>query len=149
MSSLVARANDHYRRACALGNIEKRTEAIEEYSKAIDIFPLFYEAIDNRAFTYMELGDYVTALRGFEQSLRVNQEGRAAFFSRGECLMKLGMSDEAASISREGEERFPEDRDLSLRYLKVMHVGTPGDSKVQAPIAAGESRKRKPWWRFW
>jgi len=87
---LVSRANELYRQACALGAPEERQSAIDLYTKAIDIFPLFYEAIDNRAFTYMELGDYAAALRGFEESLRVNPTGNTAFFSRGECLMKLG-----------------------------------------------------------
>lgn len=149
VSGLVARANDHYRRACALGDIEKRAEAIEEYSKAIDIFPLFYEAIDNRAFTYMELGDYVTALRGFEESLRVNPEGQAAFFSRGECLMKLGMNDEAAAIFREGAERFPDHRELYLRYLNALHLDGPRGPNSRATVADGKPQKVKPWWQFW
>ena len=119
MRALVSEANEFYRRACAIGNEGERRTAIELYTQAIDIFPLFYEAIDNRAFTYMELGDYAEALRGFEESLYVNPTGNAAFFSRGECLMKLGLLDKAISVFEEGAIRFSEHRDIYVRFLAL------------------------------
>jgi tetratricopeptide (TPR) repeat protein len=114
---IVRKANEHYRNALALGDQGKGTEAIAEYSKAIDLFPLFYEAIDNRAFTYMELGRVQDALRNFEQSLRVNPDGMAAFFSKGECLMKLGQLDAAEAVFQEGQAKFPEKRALFTKFL--------------------------------
>src|SRR5688572_10067611 len=63
---VVTKANEHYKKANALGEQGKRNEAIAEYTVAVELFPLFYEAIDNRAFTYMELGKYEDALRDFE-----------------------------------------------------------------------------------
>lgn len=112
INALVSEANATYKEAIALGEVGKHTEAIEHYSKAIEMFPLFYEAIDNRAFTYMDLGKYDNALSGFEESLRVNPNGLTAFFSKGECLLKLGRYEEAASIFKEGANKFPEKSQL-------------------------------------
>jgi tetratricopeptide (TPR) repeat protein len=116
---IVGKANVHYQRAYALGTDGKRKEAIEEYSKAIELFPLFYEAIDNRAFTYMELGDYQSALNDFEASLRVEPKGVAAFFSKGECLMKLGKLKEAEAVFKEGIVRFPEQKAMFNKFLNT------------------------------
>ncbi len=114
---IVRKANEHYKRAYYLGDQGKRVEAIAEYSKAIDLFPLFYEAIDNRAFTYMELGKIREALSDFELSLRVNPNGMAAFFSRGECLMKLGDLAAAETIFLDGRSKFPEQRAMFEKFL--------------------------------
>lgn len=119
---IVRKANEHYKRAYALGDQGKREEAIAEYSEAIDLFPLFYEAIDNRAFTYMELGKNREALRDFEQSLRVNPNGMAAFFSKGECLMKLGEFKAAEAIFQEGQSRFPEQRATFTKFLEQVRT---------------------------
>lgn len=115
--AVVAKANEHYERAIVLGKQGRRTEAIREYSSAIEVFPLFYEAIDNRAFTYMEMGDYNEALTGFEQSLRVNPHGLHAFFSKGESLMKLGRLREAENVFAQGVAQFPEQGLLFKKFL--------------------------------
>lgn len=156
MRALVSKANELYRRACAIGNDGERRTAIDLYTRAIDIFPLFYEAIDNRAFTYMELGDYAEALQGFEESLRVNPTGNSAFFSRGECLMKLGLLDKAISVFEEGVTRFPEHRDIYVRFLAQAREKVRGSSVTGNLFPSGEDRRAasinreaKPWWRFW
>ncbi len=99
VDKIVATANGHYKRGYALSDEGKRREAIAEYDQAIDLFPLFYEAIDNRAFLFMELGDYRTALAGFEESLRVEPDGQTAFFSRAECHLRLGEFEQRLSSS--------------------------------------------------
>jgi tetratricopeptide (TPR) repeat protein len=116
-NELVRKSNAHYERANTLANQGKKSEAIVEYTHAIEIFPLFYEAVDNRAFTHMELGKFREALADFEESLRINPNGMAAFFSKGECLMKLGDLKSAEAIFREGQGRFPEQRDLFKKFL--------------------------------
>ncbi len=156
LRALASHATELYRQACALGDAGERQGAIELYTKAIDIFPLLYEAIDNRAFTYMELGDYATALQGFEESLRVNPTGNAAFFSRGECLMKLGMLDQAAAVFEEGATRFPEHRDLYLRFLSQSKakpseppVRSEASSLAEVSTKATDRRPTRSWWKFW
>jgi tetratricopeptide (TPR) repeat protein len=119
LKEVVRKANEHYQRACGLGDQGQRAEAIAEYSEAIDLFPLFYEAIDNRAFTYMELGNYKEGLADFERSLRVNPNGVAAFFSKGECLLRLGQIAQAEAVFAEGVTRFPEQRADFEKYVQI------------------------------
>ncbi|MCA9016518.1 MAG: tetratricopeptide repeat protein [Planctomycetaceae bacterium] len=116
---VINQANEHYQQAYALGTEGKHQEAIAEYTKAIEYFPLFYEAIDNRAFSYMDLGDYESALNDFESSLQVEPNGDAAFFSKGECLMKLGKLKEAEAIFQAGLERFPEHKEIFDEFLNT------------------------------
>lgn len=53
----------------------------------------------------------------FEQSLRVNPNGMAAFFSRGACLMQLGDLKAAETLFKEGQSRFPQERATPRKYL--------------------------------
>ncbi|MCC7634327.1 tetratricopeptide repeat protein [Stenotrophomonas rhizophila] len=148
--ALVAQANAHYQAALALDNDGMKLEAIDAYTQAIELFPLFFEAIDNRAFLHMELGDYATALSGFEDSLQVNPDGNSAFFSRGECLLRLGRLEEAQQVFEEGKQRFPEHQDMYIRYLaetleqKRKRVGTGA-----AEAVARSTVKKRPWWKPW
>lgn len=117
-SEIIHQASEHYKHAYALGDQGKRIEAIEEYSKAIELFPLFFEAVDNRAFTYMELALYEYALRDFEVSLYLNPDGMSAFFSKGECLLRLGKLTAAEEIFSEGISRFPEHAASFQQFLQ-------------------------------
>lgn len=116
--AIIQAANENFRRAGALGEEGRRTDSINEYGKAIELYPLFYEALDNRAFAFMELGLYQQALRDLDESLHIHPKGMDAFFSKGECLMKLGHLDEAEAIFIEGQERFPENASQFNEFLK-------------------------------
>jgi tetratricopeptide (TPR) repeat protein len=150
--ALVSEANSHYQAALALGDSGKPQEAIDAYTKAIDLFPLFFEAMDNRGLTYMELGDWNTAVHDFEQSLRVHRDGHVAFFSRGECLLKMGDLDQAKIVFQEGASRFAEHRETYLRFLDIAQL-----TKIKDARASGKSENdtitpskgRTSRWRFW
>lgn len=116
---IVSQATQHYRRAYQLEDEGRKEDAIVEYTTAIELFPLFYEAIDNRAFVHMDLGRYQEALWGFEQSLEVNPNGGSAFFSKGECLLRLGHLDAAEAIFAQGLTRFPEKQPMFQEYLQL------------------------------
>jgi tetratricopeptide (TPR) repeat protein len=122
VQQIVHQANQHYDRANELAAAGEREAAITEYGEAVDLFPLFFEAIDNRALTYMELDRLEEALHDFEESLQVNPEGVTACFSRGECLMKLGQLDAAETAFQEGLDRFPEHKDAFVRILEHLRA---------------------------
>ncbi len=126
VEEIVGAANRSYQRGYALSEAGDHTGAIAAYDQAIELFPLFFEAIDNRAFSYMDLGRYDLALEGFDASLRVNPDGVAAFFSRGECLLRLGRLDEAEVVFREGQDRFPEKRALFTDFLAQTRAARVG-----------------------
>jgi tetratricopeptide (TPR) repeat protein len=87
---LIAIANDYYSNGNRLSDEKRFEESIDEYSKAINLIPVFYEAIDNRAFSKMDLGRWAEAVKDFELSLQVNPESAIAEFSIGECYLKSG-----------------------------------------------------------
>lgn len=141
VDAVVAQANAYYRAASALDDDGMKLEAINTYALAIDLLPMFFEAIDNRAFLQMEFGDCATALIGFEESLRVNPDGNSAFFSRGECLLRLGRLEEAKQVFEEGKLRFPAHREMYVRYLAET-LDTSG--AIPKP-----DRTNRPWWKLW
>lgn len=117
-AAIMRKAEEHFERACVHGAEGRSIEAINEYGKAIELYPLYTEALDKRAFAFMELGLHEKALRDLEESLYINPEGMSAFFCKGECLMKLGHLDEAEAIFIEGQERFPEHASRFNEFLK-------------------------------
>lgn len=150
--ALVSQANSHYQAALVLGDSGKSQEAIDEYTKAIDLFPPFFEAMDNRGLTYMELNDFNAAARDFEESLRIHPNGHVAFFSRGECLLKMGNLDQAKIVFQEGATRFAEHRETYLRFLDIVQLTKIRDSRISDKSennAAQASKGRTSWWRFW
>jgi tetratricopeptide (TPR) repeat protein len=86
---LVALAKKYYQSAYQLTDAKKHDLAIDEYSKAIDLIPQFFEAIDNKAFCKMDLGRWADAIEDFEASLVVNPRNFVAEFSIGECYLRL------------------------------------------------------------
>jgi tetratricopeptide (TPR) repeat protein len=118
VATIMRGAEAHVERARLHATEGRSIEAINEYGKAIELFPAYTEALDNRAFAFMELGLHQQALRDLDESLHINPDGMSAFFSKGECLLKLGHLDEAAAIFTEGQERFPEHATRFNEFLK-------------------------------
>lgn len=83
-------ANSYYKSGLTLTDEKKHVEAIDAYSKAIDLFPQFFEAIDNRAFCKMDLCLWKEAIEDFKLSLEQKPNSLLAVFSIGECYFKLG-----------------------------------------------------------
>lgn len=83
-------AKGYYQTALRLTGMNLLLESIDEYSKAIDLLPQFFEAIDNRAFCKMDLGLFGDAIEDFRLSLEINPNSFLAEFSIGECYFKLG-----------------------------------------------------------
>lgn len=88
-------AEEYYRSGLDLTYQNKYPEAIDAYSKAIDLFPPFFEAIDNRAFCKMDLGLWEEAIDDFRLSLEENPDSLLAEFSIGECYFKMGEYEKA------------------------------------------------------
>lgn len=110
MDELVSLANAKYRKAYALAEQHQFNEAIALYSEAVELFPLFIEAIDNIAFAYMDMGDNERAIEYFDQSLKIESNGFTALYYKGKCLINIGELDSAIAIFKDGMSRFPEKR---------------------------------------
>lgn len=85
----ISIADDYYQAGLRLTDEKKHYEAIDSYSKAINLMPNFFEAIDNKAFCKMDLGQWTEAIKDFHESLEVNPNSLLAEFSIGECYLKL------------------------------------------------------------
>jgi len=83
-------ANNYYQSGLHSTDKNNHIEAIDYYSKAIDLFPQFFEAIDNRAFCKMDLALWTDAIKDFKLSLQENPNSLLAEFSIGECHFKMG-----------------------------------------------------------
>jgi tetratricopeptide (TPR) repeat protein len=90
VNAIIDKAQEFYNTGNQSADAKEYEDAIKWYDMAIDEFPYFYEAIDNKAFTLMDLGRWKAAIACFEESLRVEPKNVAAVFSIGECLYKLG-----------------------------------------------------------
>jgi len=87
---LIAYADKYYQAGLDLTDQQRHNEAIDSYSKAIELIPTFFEAIDNRAFCKMDIGRWEDAIEDFRSSLMVNPNTLLAEFSIGECYFRLG-----------------------------------------------------------
>lgn len=56
----------------AYANQGNFTKSIEEFTKAIDLNPLYADAVHNRANSYLKLGDMEKAKQGFTEAVRLN-----------------------------------------------------------------------------
>lgn len=83
-------AQEYYFTGIQLSDAHKYPEAIDSYSKAIDLAPGFFEAIDNRAFCKMDMGRWSEAIEDFRLSLAANPDSMMAEFSIGQCYLKTG-----------------------------------------------------------
>jgi tetratricopeptide (TPR) repeat protein len=85
----IEQAMNHFNEALALSDAQRHHDAIDTYTLAYTLVPEFYEAVDNRAFCWMDLGCWPEAITDFEESLRINPANDLAEFSIGECYFNL------------------------------------------------------------
>ena len=136
---IIAPAQAAYSEGCRLSNEKKFEEAIAAYDQCIDHFPLFWEAIDNKAFTLMDLGRFEEAISTFEESLRVEPDNSSAVFSVGECHFKMGAYDKAVETLTESVKRWPD-------HHGPAHHDLLNRAKS---LLMEQSGSKKPWWKKW
>lgn len=110
----------YFNEALGLSDQQLHWEAIDAYTKAADLFPMLYEALDNRAFVKMDLGLWQEAIADFLLSLEVNPVSVLAEFSIGECYLRLGEYQLAKEQFEKALQIDPND-ELSLQFLKEVN----------------------------
>lgn len=118
IEEVVNNANAHFQEADNAYNAENYRLAIEKYTDALEEFPLFYEAVDRRAFTKMAMGEFLDAIKDFEFSLEINPNSVLAEFAIGECYYKLGDFENAVEQFEHTAKLFPED-EMTLEWLEM------------------------------
>ena len=88
-------ATEYFERGNRFGYEEKYTEAVKEYTKAIELNPEYFEAYGNRGNAYADLGRYKEAIRDYNKVIELNPEGWLAYYNRGDVYADLERYDEA------------------------------------------------------
>lgn len=122
-SSEVDQAIQYFHQGLALSDEQRHWDAIAAYTEAVELVPAFYEALDNCAFCFMDLGLWERAIAGFEQSLAVNPDNALAEFSIGECYFNLG-DDARASAQFEKALALDPTYFLALEFLQKVAART-------------------------
>jgi tetratricopeptide (TPR) repeat protein len=65
-------------------------EAIQDFSRVIELNPDYANAWHNRAEIYFDSGEYAKAIRDYTESLNRDPENRTALLKRGQSKLKLG-----------------------------------------------------------
>lgn len=117
MDLIIPEATRYFHEGYALTDEKKHELAIKKYTLAVELFPMLYEALDNRAFCKMDLGRWQDAIEDFYLSLQVNPFSALAEFSIGECYMKMGDLETAKAQFHKALEVDPA-YDLPKEFLK-------------------------------
>ncbi|MCE1245429.1 MAG: tetratricopeptide repeat protein [Firmicutes bacterium] len=104
-------------RGNVLFEMGKNREALADYDKALRIDPLCVTALTSKGNVYaLGLNNYKSALKQFEEVLKIAPDFCEAYFFKGKCLMKLGKKKEAAAAL----EQFVKTAGDSYREQKTM-----------------------------
>jgi tetratricopeptide (TPR) repeat protein len=83
-------------------------EAIEEYSKALELDPNYGTAMNNLAYTYADMGDFEKAIEYFKRYASVSPGDANPFDSMAEIYLRMGRLDEAIAKYKEALEIKPD-----------------------------------------
>ena len=71
--------------------------ALEEFNKALEIYPLSVEIYNNRGITYLIRGDYDRAIEDFTKAVMLNPDAAKTYYNRGITYVAKGQINRALS----------------------------------------------------
>jgi tetratricopeptide (TPR) repeat protein len=83
-------ATDWFNKGLASGTSAKHQEAMEAFSKAVELDSKYAWAYMNRGIAYGKLGDYRQAIRDYDRVIQLDTKYAAAYSNRGVAYGKLG-----------------------------------------------------------
>ncbi len=101
-------------------------QAIEEYSKAIELDPKRSEAFHNRGLAYGNLGNYQRAIEDFGTAIEISPEWAEAYYDRGVAYHIIG-------DSRRWAKDYEKAKKLNPKYASIYY-----DRDVANPDLAGK-----------
>lgn len=109
----------YYSRAYVRTNLEKKQEAIQDYTTAIEFEPTFSEAYENRGAINDELGNYDDALTDYTKSIELNPESAIAYLNRGNTNYRNDNNDKACADWKKAVELGEESaKERLIEYCK-------------------------------
>ncbi len=113
-------------RAVANVRLGETKAALEDYNRAVELFPEYPVAYNNRGNLLLALGKSDEATKDFDRALALAPGYAAAYSNRGNAKMKLGKSDQAIADFTKAIELMPASAPpLSGRGLAYLSVGKP------------------------
>lgn len=91
----------YYNRGLMLSNVKLYPQAIEDYSKAISIYPQYSYAYNDRGAAYLEMKNYPQALNDFTRAIALNPQSYRSYLGRAQVYEALNNSDAARLDYRE------------------------------------------------
>jgi len=111
-------ATDWFEKGFVLGIAGRYKEAIEAYTRAIELNPKYEEAYNNRGGAYPHLGEYRQAIRDFNKAIELKPDNAGAFYNRGLAYAYLGDNQQAISDYDRAIGLLPKD---ALPYTLPYH----------------------------
>ncbi|MFQ5976091.1 MAG: tetratricopeptide repeat protein [Candidatus Hydrothermarchaeales archaeon] len=82
-------------RGVAYGKSGEYSNAISEFSKAIEINPKYADIYFNRGLAYRELEEYSKAISDYTKAIEINPSWAMPYYNRGLAYRSLGESEKA------------------------------------------------------
>ena len=108
----------YYKRGIAKFDARNFSEAISDYSKAIDINPKIGNIYYNRAIAKDALKDYLGAISDYSRAIEINLMDAVSYEYRGNAKVKLKDYLGAISDYSRAIEINPKEKDASLYYKR-------------------------------
>jgi tetratricopeptide (TPR) repeat protein len=72
-------ATDWLQKGVVLAMAGKNQEALEAFTKAIELNPKYAEAYNNRVIAYLKLGNYQQAIRDYDKAIKLDPKNAMAY----------------------------------------------------------------------
>lgn len=113
-------------RAVANVRLGETKAALEDYNRAVELFPEYPVAYNNRGNLLLALGQLKEATKDFDRALVLAPSYAAAYSNRGNADMKLGKPEAALADFTKAIELMPASAPpLSGRGLAYLTIGKP------------------------
>jgi tetratricopeptide (TPR) repeat protein len=127
-------------------NTKNYPEAIQLYSKAIEIKPSDAILYSNRSMCYLSIGKNSEALSDAEQAIQLDGGYAKAYFRKGSALVALSNYSLAKESFEEGLKLAPGDKSFitQLQKLRETPAATAPPTSTHASTPATSSRPQVP-----
>lgn len=142
-----SKALAHHLRATALGQLERRTEALEQLDAALSISPGYIAARQDRGVVLCELGRFVEARRDFVEVLRGDPDNLKCRLNMLLCLVELDQRDQAIDAAQAALEAAQKHEDTgaiaSVSQVLAKLLVARGSRQLEAEIEDASHREER------
>jgi tetratricopeptide (TPR) repeat protein len=135
------RADAFFRRGLSYSQFNQYQRAIDDYAAAIRITPGFASALNNRAYSYLKLGEPAQGLADVDEALKIEPQHPIFSTTRGEIRQALGDRDGAIrdheTAMASGGRPIVMLYQCSLRLARLYHGPLDGIVRPELRTALG------------